>query len=287
MLTNRSKLFAALAFAAAACSSGENNGAPNAAVPDTGVDVSVPDTGGDAAPSDAPDVGGYDVSGPVYPVIAESEPNTETSEATAFTQPAVLTGAVALDSDAVDWWEVHLGGPAIVRLTVESGDVGWVEFQMPLGSKRGLSGGAGTTREFFIPTSNRYQIGIVATEERPTVDYRLVVESYEPTPTPLTSTTATGDLDDGNVDVYAWTSTGEGFTIVEVYGERAPISSGLDSFLFVYDDSLKRFEWNDNATATKDSRLDFERRNGAEYLIAVDMYEPTDDHRYELRVQAN
>ncbi len=248
-------------------------------------DVTTPD---EEVGTPDPDLGTPDLGPEIYPVRMESEPNTQPNQANPFTQPAVLTGNVNVEDDIFDWWEVDVAGPAILRITIRGGDVGWVEVQTPLASKRGLVGGPGTTREFFVPRANRYQIGVLATEDNPNVDYRLEVTSYPVTPTPLTTTTIQGDLDDGNVDVYAWTSTGSGFTIVEVFGERAPTASGIDSFLFVYDDTLDTYVWNDDAMGgTKDSRLDFERRDGAEYLIAVDMYEPSDDHRYELRLQPN
>lgn len=258
---------------------------------------SMDDMGGDAAEEpDEGDVGEGEVDaaapdfGPaIYPVLDESEPNTQPDQATRFTQPAVLTRNVNVEDDVFDWWGVDLAGPSILRVTIQGGEIGWVEVRTPLASKRGLRGGPGATREFFIPTSSRYLIGVLATDDNPDVDYRLEITSYEVEPLPLTELSIMGNLDDGNVDVYSWVSPGAGFTVVEVMGQRPPISSGIDSFLFVYDDSLNQYEWNDDAPSggTKDSRLSFDRRDGAEYLIAVDMYEPNDDHRYELRLQVN
>lgn len=264
----------------------DNNDTPIADMGDEVVDE--PDMADDAGGEDEPDAT-PDLGPEIYPVLEEMEPNTEPDEAMPFTQPAILTGSVSATDDVFDWWEVDLAGPAILRVTINGGDIGWVEVRTPLADKRGVYGGPGATREFFVPKANRYQIGVHATTDNPDVEYRVQVESYEVTPIPLTELTTTGDLDDGNVDVYSWTSTGSGFTVMEVMGQRAPISSGIDSFLFVYDDTLNSFEWNDDAMSggTKDSRLDFDRRDGAEYLIAVDMYEPTEDRRYELRIQAN
>lgn len=260
------------------------------------VDTSMAPDGGrsDMAPDDIPDMGAADTEptdlGPsIYPVLDEEEPNTQRSEATAFTAPATLVGSIDRQSDAVDWWELHLPGPSLLEVTIEGGDIGWVELQTTNVSKRGIHGGPGTVREFFIPAADRYQLGIVSTEEKPSLDYRITVRSIEATAQPLTELTASGDLDDGKVDVYSWISQGEGFTIAEVFGEREPVASGIDPFLFVQDQTLGTFESNDDAMSggTRDSRLNFERRDGSEYWIAVDIYEPTDDRRYELRLQPN
>lgn len=279
-----------LALLAVSCAGPSDDNNDVGTKSDVGADAATqPDMGARMDATTQPDVGPIDFGPDKYPVLTESEPNTSQDQATPFTQPAILTGNVNVDSDVFDWWEVDLAGPALLRITVQGGDLGWVEVQTPLASKRGMAGGPGATREFFVPVANRYQIGILATDDNPDVDYRIEVTSYEPTPIPLTDTSVMGDLDDSNVDVYSWTATGSGFTLVELFGERPPVSSGFDSFLFVYDDGLNNYVWNDDAMSggTKDSRLDFERRDGGEYLIAVDMYEPTDDRRYELRLQPN
>ena len=278
-----------------ACSGGSEGTNANAA-PDTASNVSVTDMGMDGttipdAQSDAPvlpDIS-FDRGEGNYPIVPETEPNDQQESAVGVTQDSVLTGHVNIDDDLFDWWDMTLPGPSILRITVRSGQVGWIEVQTSQASKRGLRGGPGSSREFFIPRSDRYQIGVLATEDNPDVEYEIEVTSHEIEPAPLSGLTAMGDISDGNVDVYRWTAPGEGFTVVEVFGQRPPIQSEIDPFLFVYDETLNSYEWNDDAAAggTKDSRLDFDRRDAADYIIAVDVYEPSQDQRYELRITTN
>lgn len=295
MISARPKSFIALlSLVAAACSSSaeDNNGTAadvsnNRGEPDMGMtDTAVEDVGMDAP--NLPDIS-FDRGMGNYPIVPETEPNDQQESAVRVTQDSILTGHVNIEDDLFDWWDLTLPGPSILRIVVRSGDVGWVEVQTPVASKRGLRGGVGSAREFFVPRADRYQIGVLATEDNPDVEYEIEVTSHDVEPTPLAGLDSMGDLGDGGVDVYSWTAPGEGFTVVEVFGERPPIESDIDPFLFVYDETLNNYEWNDDAAAggTKDSRLDFERRDAAEYIIAVDTYEPFEDQRYELRITTN
>jgi hypothetical protein len=287
----------------------ENNGNNDNNQTDTGVEADA-----DAGTDTETDTGdeedtGTDADVSDFEGVTEEEPNNEFAEGTAFSLGDNLAGNIAAgsgESSDLDYFTftgtagtvVEFGftstgagfeadgtNNALMFLTDEAGSI-----------SRVLAAAEGDSRQAFIPADGNY--ALVVADERglgqeaidnggPDATYELFTSEVDLSTTDAELGTAqSGDLNDGAVDGYAFTADSNGLYEAEVVAGRDPISSSLDSVLYIWDaDASEVVKVNDDIDAQNqifDSLARFQAESGTNYVAVVDAYSFTSDAAYEF-----
>ncbi|MEZ4459388.1 MAG: hypothetical protein R3E66_06600 [bacterium] len=221
--------------------------------------------------------------------ITEAEPNDERSTANTISFGDTVSGV--LESGGVDTFALTTTAGKILEVEILAADPSlnismFVEgATSDIGDRRfDFDNIAGSKRQYFLPEDDTWYVTLQSLEAIDW-DYRFVVR--EVTPTPITnafSATVAGDLNDGAVDVYALPAAA-GRIQAALDAERLAQGSDLDSVMYVYSPTAGFVTFNDDASATTDSELDFTAMAGTTYWLVVDAWRLGADNPYELAVQ--
>ncbi len=218
--------------------------------------------------------------------VTESEPNDDRASATRLVLGDVVSGSAEAGGEDVFVFDGAAG--TILEIEVAAADPtldvsafledGSGEFR-----DRRIDVRAGWKRQFFLPETDAWYISVRSfdVEDR---SYEFVVR--EITPTPISnafSGVVAGDLDDRAVDVYELPDA-EGEIVATLEAERLASGSELDSVMYVYSPTQGFVTFNDDASGTTDSEVDFDASAGVTYWLVVDAWRLGADNPYELLV---
>jgi hypothetical protein len=248
---------------------------------------------------------GFDVD------VDEVEPNDQvdpeegTDEATPFTAGDSIGGALNNDDDATpdfDIYKVELTGGTVFNWEITGtgpgvGPEGLFTFILGFDSniRRELSGGQGASRGAFIPADGTYYLAVSdprpveegeADNDAPGATYSISTSVGALSPTAATFPGQnTGDLADGLPDAYSLTASGDTVLAAETFAERAPVESGLDTVLYVWDVAASAvIASNDDEGDSFDSALTASLTDATDYLVIVESYAAASDADYNLEL---
>ena len=181
-------------------------------------------------------------------------------------------------------------GLATVLIDATTGDI-----------TRALYSTDGDKRQAFIPEDDTYYLLVYdAADEAetqadipahggPSATYIIENSTIDISSEALTAPgSADGDLNDGDVDVYAFQWASDQVISAEIFGEREPNLSDIDSVLYLWDaDASELVSFNDDANNdTLDSRISAAGVDGTNYLLIVDNYTYAPSSAYQIVVSA-
>lgn len=290
--------------------------------PDDGGDTDMGETTPDM--SEEPDMGettpDMDVDmGVEGPDVPEVEPNDEIDFEEGIDQSTKfdagqsiggnITASAAGERGDVDLYSVTLEGGTIFEWSfaqVGEGvtDQGLTSILLDATTgkfARALYSTDGNKRQAFIPADDTYYLMVYDSSDEqeseadipahggPNATYVIENSLIDLTSEEFTAPgSADGDLDDGNVDVYGFQWASELVIEAEVFGEREPSLSDIDSVLYLWDaDAGELVSFNDDLNNdTLDSRLSAAGMNGTTYFLIVDNYTYAPSSSYQLAVSA-
>lgn len=236
-----------------------NNGSSNNTVGNNGVLIP------EAEPNDAPDTANMISFGDVVSGVVESGgQDTFVLSATAgrILEVEILATAPSLNISMF-----------VEGATSNIGDRGF-----------DLDNVAGSKRQFFLPVNDTWYLTLQSLEA---VDWEYSFAVREVLPTPMTnafSATVAGDLNDGAVDIYELPDE-NGDVVARLDAERLAGGSDLDTVMYVYSPNLGFVTFNDDASTSTDSELNFSASSGTTYWLVVDAWRLGAANPYELTVQ--
>ena len=221
--------------------------------------------------------------------ITEAEPNDERSTANAISFGDTVSGV--LESGGADTFALTAAAGKILEVEIVAANPSlnismFVEgATSDIGDRRfDFDNIAGSKRQYFLPENDTWYLTVQSLEA---IDWDYTFIVREVTPVPIAnafSGIVDGDLNDGAVDVYALpAATGRIQAILDA--ERLAQASDLDSVMYVYSPTAGFVTFNDDASATTDSELNFTAAAGTTYWLVVDAWRLGADNPYELTVQ--
>ncbi len=234
--------------------------------------------------------------------VQEAEPNgyADGAKPTPFNIGDSISGTISegskTDSD-FDRFSVDLEAGDIVELTLSSVGEGFGEnFSFVIHDENEdnlwehIKERDGVKRQFFAPTTGTYSI--VVSDLRALTEtthggsesaYLIETESIEATPELFALQGQAVGV--GVVDVYKLEGTGS-LLSVETVATREPVSSDLDTKLWIFDPETKTvIAYNDDldfANEGVDSKLSFYAKPGKSYWVVVDAFELGNNQAYNL-----
>ncbi len=221
--------------------------------------------------------------------IVEAEPNDERATANMISFGDAVSGV--LESGGVDTFVLTATAGRILEVEILAADSSlnvsmFVEgATSDIGDRRfDFDNIAGSKRQYFLPKNDTWYVTLQSLEAIDW-DYKFVVR--EVTPAPMTnafSATVAGDLNDGAVDVYELPAAA-GRIQASLEAERLAQGSDLDSVMYVYSPTAGFVTFNDDASTSTDSELNFSSMSGTTYWLVVDAWRLGAANPYELTIQ--
>jgi len=254
---------------------------------------------------------------PTGPDVPEVEPNNELDpeegidESTSFEAGQSIGGNITASAAGapgdLDIYSVELEAGTIFEWSfaevgdgiTDAGLASFLQDGTTGNTLRALYTADGTKRQAFIPADDTYYLFVYdAADEAetqaeipahggPSATYLIENASIEPSAQALTAPgSASGDLNDGDVDVYSFQWMSEQVIAAQITGAREPISSDIDSVLYLWDaDAGELIATNDDLSSdTLDSAVSAAGANGGNYLLIVDAYIFAPSSAYQLDV---
>ena len=238
--------------------------------------------------------------------VMEVEPNGFEDAWTPFEPGQTIGGTIATgagETSDFDVFTVNLTAGTVIEFGFEATGPGLTDTAVVMVQDEngefltriaGMSEGP-AIRQAYIPIDGAYMVAVYderATGEEPQQhggdDSWYVVSlnetSVAPTATEIPSTTA-GDQSDGAIQIYEVSTADDALVVAEVTADRPPISSTLDSVVWVINAAsgeIVGFDDDGAGGESYDSRAIFSAEAGVTYQIVVDSWFGTNTGAYSL-----
>ena len=237
------------------------------------------------------------------------DPDTGEDEATPFDVGQSVGGNIAASAAGefgdIDYFKVELTAGTLFEWSVQAGD-GISEAGLAtiltdnISLQRVLYDTDGDTRQAFIPEDGTYYLLVYdAADEQleeadipahggPSATYTVTTSEKTLTTQALSAPgSVEGDLNDGLVDAYAFTWGSDSVIDAQIFGEREPTLSDIDSVLFLWDATNNTVitSNDDLSDESYDSALLAAGVSGAEYYLIVDSFLFAPVSEYQLVVK--
>lgn len=230
--------------------------------------------------------------------VVEVEPNDDSASATPLEVGQSFGGNIAAgagENADIDFFSLQLEAGQIIEVAFDSSEnieAELVIFDAEENVVRYLTESVLTSRQFYVPISGEYFIGVYDVREDQqhggdSAIYTLTTRSVDLAGEAISVPgNATGNFENGAVNVYLVEGEVQDVAVFETFGMREPGQGVVDTVLAVYSPELGPLDFNDDIDPDAeiyDSEVYFRADGASSYYVIVDAWDVGPETGYSLQ----